>query len=201
MRFFFEKGILKSKETIDLILKDFVLLDTLVAATNRCLDALEAGNKIIFAGNGGSAADSQHLAAELVCRYKVDREGLAAVALTVDTSALTAIANDYGYEHIFARQLEAIGKKGDVLFAFSTSGNSENILNLVEKAKDMNIFTIGLTGGAGGRMKDLCNLVLTIPSQETSKIQEAHMMLGHLICEQIETHFYEKKRPSYQKAL
>ncbi len=193
MKSFFENGLLKSKETVDRILQDSLLLETLAEATKICISALETGAKILFAGNGGSAADAQHLAAELVCRYKVDRQGLPALALTVDTSALTAIGNDYGYEHLFSRQLEALGRKGDILFAISTSGNSKNILNLIERAKVMGVYVIGLTGATGGGMRDLCDKALCMPSHETSKIQESHIMLGHLICEQIENHFFQKE--------
>ncbi len=193
MKSFFETGFLKSKETVERILQDPALLGSLVEVTQTCIQALEAGGKILFAGNGGSAADAQHLAAELVCRYKVDRQGLPALALTVDTSALTAIGNDYGYDSLFSRQLEALGRKGDVLFAISTSGNSKNILTLIERAKEMGVYVIGLTGATGGRMKEMCDTLLCMPSHETSKIQESHMMSGHLICEQIEHHFFQKE--------
>ncbi len=151
-----------------------------------CEKSLQAGGKIIFIGNGGSAADSQHLAAELVGRYKKNRAGIAAIALTTDTSALTAIANDFGYDHVFSRQLEALGKKGDVLFALSTSGNSSNIIQAITTAKNIGITVVGLTGGSGGKMKNDCDYLLAVPSSETNHIQEMHIAIGHFICGALE---------------
>lgn len=145
-------------------------------AASMCIRALKRGNKILLCGNGGSAADCQHIAAEFTGRYKKERQGLAAISLTTDTSALTAIANDYGYEEVFARQIEALGKEGDVLIAISTSGRSGNILRAIATARDMGIETIGL----GGTMEaDLC---ITVASSDTARIQEVHMFIGHEIC-------------------
>ena len=151
-------------------------------AAEIIINALRDGNKIIFCGNGGSAADSQHLAAELMGRYLKDRDPLPALSLTVDTSALTAIGNDYGYEHTFSRQLRGIGSKGDVLYATSTSGNSRNVLEALKAAKDLGIYTIGITGSHGGKMTDHCDLLINVPSDKTNKIQEMHIVVGHYIC-------------------
>jgi D-sedoheptulose 7-phosphate isomerase len=154
--------------------------------------ALRAGKKILFAGNGGSAADAQHWAAELVSRFNYDRPGLPGIARTTDTSALTAIGNDYGYERVFARQIEALGTKGDVLFAISTSGNSKNILRAIEAAHVAGIEVIGLTGRKGGKMADGCTVCVRMPSDETPKIQEGHELLGHLICGLVEREMFPR---------
>jgi D-sedoheptulose 7-phosphate isomerase len=154
----------------------------LAAAGKRLIDALRAGNKILFCGNGGSAADSQHLAAELMGRYRRDRQPLAAIALTVDTSALTAIGNDYGFRDIFARQLAGIGRAGDVLVALSTSGSSENVVRALETARRLDIVTIGLTGENGGAMAGLCDICIQVPSADTAHIQEMHIAVGHILC-------------------
>lgn len=158
------------------------------------IDALSNGNKVIFCGNGGSAADSQHLAAELMGRYKVDRDPMAAISLTVDTSALTAIGNDYGYDQVFSRQLKGIGKKGDVLVGISTSGNSRNILDAFTVAKELGIRTVALTGESGGAMKSQADLCLNVPSSVTNNIQEMHIACGHLICGIVENHFCSKRQ-------
>lgn len=166
--------------------------DSIEKAVNLILDSLSSGGKVIFCGNGGSAADSQHLAAELMGRYLIDRHPLPAIALTVDSSALTAIGNDYGYENIFSRQLEGIGVSGDTLFAISTSGNSENVLNCVKTAKDNGINTIGLTGNSGGKIGDICDVLVSVPSSQTNKIQEMHIMVGHYICGIVESTLFNK---------
>ncbi len=154
------------------------------------IEALSVGNKVIFCGNGGSAADSQHLAAELMGRYKIDRAPLPALALTVDTSALTAIGNDYGYEKVFSRQLRGIGAEGDVLVGISTSGNSKNILDAFDVAKELGIRTAAFTGEGGGAMKEKADLCLTVPSSVTNNIQEMHIACGHIICGLVEKHFF-----------
>ncbi len=158
----------------------------IVRAAEVATTTLVAGGKVIFCGNGGSAADSQHLAAELMGRYKRDRAPMAALALTVDTSALTAIANDYDYDQVFARQLRGIGRNGDVLFALSTSGNSANVITALAVAREMGVITIGLTGADGGKMKDACDFCILVPSSETNHIQEMHIAVGHMICGLIE---------------
>jgi D-sedoheptulose 7-phosphate isomerase len=156
----------------------------------RCCAVLQAGNKILFAGNGGSAADAQHLAGELVSRLNFDRPGLAAFALTTDTSVLTAIGNDYGYERVFARQLNAVGVAGDVFFGISTSGRSPNVLRALEEARRKNLITVGLTGAIRGDMQPLCDYCISVPSSETPKIQEGHIILGHIICGLIEPELF-----------
>ena len=146
-------------------------------------EALKKGNKLLICGNGGSAADAQHLAAELTGRFKKERKGLAGLALTTDTSALTAIANDYGYEQVFSRQVEALGKKGDVLLLISTSGNSSNLLLAAKKAREMGIAILGLLGKGGGKARELCDFSIIVPSDNTPRIQEMHGLILHVICE------------------
>ena len=166
--------------------------DNISEAISKIYESLLGKNKIIFCGNGGSASDSQHLAAELVGRYKIDRDPLAAISLAVDTSALTAIGNDYGYEQVFSRQLAAIGNSGDVLVAISTSGESKNILRAVEMARDMQIFTIALTVEKKSSLSNVVNLSINVPSNETNHIQEMHIAIGQLICGVIEDKFFKK---------
>lgn len=156
--------------------------DSVVACGRVVVEALRAGGKVLLFGNGGSAADAQHISAELVGRFTVDRAPLAAIALTVDTSAITAIANDYGYEHVFDRQLRALGKPGDVAFAITTSGKSESILRAVRSAKAMGMKVVGLTGGAGREFAAMCDAAVIVPTRETARIQELHITVGHLIC-------------------
>ena len=158
---------------------------------NDILKALSLGKKIIFCGNGGSAADSQHIAAELVGRFKKNRSAIPAIALTTDTSIITAVANDFGYENIFSRQIEALGKAGDILVAISTSGNSKNILNAVHKAKEQNLSILGLTGKSGGALKNLADLCICVPSDEVNHIQEMHITIGHLVCSLVEENIKE----------
>jgi D-sedoheptulose 7-phosphate isomerase len=151
-----------------------------------CETALLNGNKLLFFGNGGSAADAQHLATEFAVRYAKDRRPMAAIALTTDTSALTAAGNDYGFEHIFARQIEAIGKPGDVAIGISTSGKSPNVLQALKIAKQQKISTIGFTGESGGDMNALCDVTLKIPSKTTARIQEMHITIGQMLCGALE---------------
>ncbi len=180
----------KSRKLVEAMAADAALRRQVQDAVARCVTELRRGNKILFAGNGGSAADAQHWAAELVSRFNYDRPGLAGIALTTDTSALTAIGNDYGSERVFARQLEALGRKGDLLFAISTSGNSKNILAVIESAHAIGIDVIGFTGRSGGAMAESCTICLHMPSDETPKIQEGHELLGHLICGLIEREMF-----------
>ena len=156
------------------------------AAAQMCVESLRAGGKIILCGNGGSAADSQHLAAELMGRFLVDRAPLPALALTVDTSALTAIGNDYGYEEVFARQLRGIGCAGDVLIGLSTSGTSKNVVRAFEAARDMEIGRVALTGQAASPMSDMADVAIRVPSGQTNHIQEMHIAAGHIICAIVE---------------
>ncbi|NLI11052.1 MAG: D-sedoheptulose 7-phosphate isomerase [Peptococcaceae bacterium] len=155
-------------------------------AVSLICSVISAGNKVMFCGNGGSAAEAQHLATELVSKFRLDRRGLAAVALTDNNSLLTAIANDYNSQYIFARQIEAIGKTGDVLVAISTSGNSKNVLEAINTSKHMGIHTIGLTGKGGGLMAGIVDCLLDVPSDDTPRIQETHIMIGHIICGLVE---------------
>jgi D-sedoheptulose 7-phosphate isomerase len=171
---------------------DTALHEQIVQAVDLCVSALRAGSKLLFAGNGGSAADAQHWAGELVSRFYFDRPGLPAIALTTDTSILTAIGNDYGYDYVFARQVEALGRDGDVLLAISTSGNSANIVRAIEAAHARGIKVIGFTGQGGGRMASLCDICLRMPSSETPKIQEGHEFAGHLLCGLIEHEMFAR---------
>jgi D-sedoheptulose 7-phosphate isomerase len=157
-----------------------------LAAAGLCIDAVAAGNRIMLCGNGGSAADAQHTAAELTGRFRRDRNGLPAIALTTDTSAITAIANDYGFEQIFARQVEALGRRGDVLVAISTSGASANVLAAVTRAAAIGMRTIALSGKDGGRLAADCEVALVIPAQDTERVQEGHIFLLHCLCAAIE---------------
>lgn len=164
-------------------------LSPLTEIVQLLLLAVHAGNKVILFGNGGSAADSQHIAAELVSRFRRDREALPAIALTTDTSILTSVGNDYSFEEVFARQIAALGRPGDVAFALSTSGNSPNVLKAVSKAKEKGLATVGFTGQHGGRLKDAVDICFRVPSQNTARIQEAHITAAHVICEIIEREF------------
>ncbi len=170
---------------------DAQLINTIADTADMCSAAFCEGNKILFCGNGGSAADAQHLAAELSGRFYFDREPLFAEALHVNTSYLTAVAIDYSYDEIFARLVKAKGRKGDVLFGLSTSGNSANIVKAFETANKLGLITVGLTGESGGKMKDLSDYLINVPSGDTPRIQEAHIMVGHIICELIEEKLFK----------
>ena len=164
---------------------------TIVAVADEIVRAFRRGNKILLFGNGGSAADAQHIAAEFTGKYLRDRDPLPAIALTTNTSSLTAIANDYGYEHIFVRQLKALVAEGDIVIGISTSGNSPNVLLAMEEAKRCGAITVVLTG-QGGKLKELADFVLAVPSKETPLIQEAHIMIGHIICQLVEEEMFGK---------
>ena len=163
-------------------------------AADATVAALKAGGKLMVAGNGGSAADAQHLAAEFVCRLADDRPAMRAIALTNNSSALTAISNDYGFERIFARQIEALGERGDIFFGISTSGNSPNVLRALELCRTMGIITIGLTGKSGGKMPPLCDYCLRIPSEVTMYIQQAHLALEHIFCLLVESRYFSAEQ-------
>ena len=156
----------------------------IVAATIK--EALKQGHKVMFCGNGGSAADSQHLAAEFVGRFQKERRGLPALALTVDTSILTAVGNDYGYDRVFERQVEALGNAGDVLIGISTSGNSGNVVAAVKLAKEKGIYCVGMTAAGGGKLADLCDECLAVPDKVTARAQEMHILIGHILCELVD---------------
>lgn len=153
------------------------------------LETIREGKKIILMGNGGSAADAQHIAAEFTGRYKIERRGLPAIALTTDTSALTAIGNDYGYNHVFDRQVEAIANKGDLLIGISSTGNSENVIEAFKKGKEIGCKSIGLSGKGGGLFNGNCDFNLVVPSQNTPRVQEMHILIGHIICQIIDNSF------------
>ncbi len=172
--------------------EDAAWLDRVREAATMIDAAIKAGGKVLLAGNGGSAADAQHIAAELVGRYKLERAALPAIALTTDTSALTAIGNDYGFEHIFERQVRALGRKGDVLIAISTSGRSPNILAAIEAARAHDMRVIGFTGPKGGDMANLCDVLLAAPGTDTATIQQLHMVAAHAICDAVEQAFAAK---------
>ena len=165
------------------------LTNAVAASAQLCIDCLKNGGKILLFGNGGSAADAQHIAAELVGRYKAARKGLPAIALTTDTSALTAISNDYGYDYVFNRQVEALANKGDVVIGISTSGRSANVISALKLASELNCKTIGFSGQDGGILKDICDINLIAPSEDTPRIQEIHIIIGHTICHLIDQEF------------
>lgn len=173
-----------------LILNDASFIARVQAAADVVVKSLKADGKIWFCGNGGSAADAQHLAAELSGRFYVDREPLPAEALHVNSSYLTAVANDYGYDVVYSRLLKGVGKKGDVLFAISTSGNSINIMNAIEVARERGITVVGMTGEKGGKMKEVCDILLNVPSNDTPRIQESHILLGHIVCQLVEEMYF-----------
>ena len=176
----------RTGELMQTMLADAELLRGTEQVAELCVSAIKAGNKVMFAGNGGSAADAQHLAAEMVGRLAYDRPGMAAMSLTTDTSILTAVGNDYGYDDVFRRQVEAVGAKGDVLIGISTSGRSKNLVKALAAARDMGIVTVGMTGQTGGDMRGLCDVCLRVPTTDTQKIQEAQIVLGHIFCGLIE---------------
>lgn len=163
--------------------------DKLNEASNTILQTLKNGNKILICGNGGSAADAQHIASELTGRYKTSRKALPCIALTTDTSALTSIGNDFGYEKVFSRQVEALANKGDLFIGISTSGNSQNIITALQTAKTLDCGTLGLSGNNGGDMNEFCDLNLIVPSFDTPRIQEMHILFGHIFCQLIDDEF------------
>ena len=178
---------------LGLMSADAELLATAGAVAQACMQALRAGGKLLFCGNGGSAADAQHLAAEFVSRFNYDRPGLAAVALTTDSSVLTAIGNDYGYECVFERQVQALGRSGDVLLGISTSGRSPNVLRALAAGRAMGLVTVGMTGNQREQIEALADLCIRIPSKLTPKIQEGHIVIGHAICARVEATLFPRK--------
>ena len=180
----------KSNAVLQKVITSEELQEQIKQASLIAIKALKNGGKLFFAGNGGSAADSQHMAGEYVSRFLFDRPGLSAIALTTDSSILTAIGNDYGYEKLFSRQLEALAKPGDVFFAYSTSGTSKNIISALKTAQTLGVITIGMTGEPGGVMRETCNTVIQVPSVSTPKIQELHLVIGHIICQLVERELF-----------
>ena len=172
------------------LLKNSELHKTIEQVAQLTTDALKKGNRVYFCGNGGSAADAQHLAAELSGRFYTDRHALRAEALHCNSSYLTAVANDYDFNMIYARLIEGIGDAGDVLIGLSTSGNSENIIKAFETAKEKSLITIALTGESGGKIKSICNYLINVPSSDTPRIQECHILIGHIICQMVEEKYF-----------
>jgi D-sedoheptulose 7-phosphate isomerase len=179
-----------SIDTKQRVLGDALLLRRIEEVTTVVVKAFRSGNKVLFCGNGGSAADAQHLAAEFSGRFYTDRDPLPSEALHVNTSYLTAVANDYSYDVVYSRLVKGMGKKGDVLIALSTSGNSVNIIKAVEQAHQIGMITVGFTGESGGKMKDLCDFLINVPSKDTPRIQETHIMIGHIICQLAEEQLF-----------
>ncbi len=190
MKEYIKDQIKKSYETKQAIYENEDLLNKIEDVAKRCVALYKTDKKTILAGNGGSAADAQHIAAELVGRYGFDRPSIPSLALTTDTSNLTAIGNDYGYDHVFSRQLEGMGQKGDIFIGISTSGNSVNIIKAFEAAKIKGITTVALTGRDGGEMAKIADVALVVPSDSTPRIQESHILIGHILCDIIEKEIF-----------
>ena len=187
-----KKSISESIQVKQNILENPELLSKISLVSQEIINAFKNDKKVLFCGNGGSAADAQHIAAELSGRFYFDREPLFAEALHVNTSYLTAVANDYSYDEVFSRLVKAKGRAGDILIGISTSGNSKNVIKATEVANEKGMITIGMTGKTGGKMKEICKYLINVPSTDTPRIQEAHIMIGHIICEIVEKVLFEK---------
>lgn len=192
MKEYIKNNIGESIEAKKKLLNDDRLLMVIEEVSRICIEAYEKGNKIMVCGNGGSASDAQHMAGELVGRYKLERAGIPALALNANTAVMTALGNDYDYDSIFAKQVVALGKKKDILFVISTSGNSKNTVLACEAAKKMGITTVALTGSSGGKLKELCDYIINVPSDNTPRIQEMHILVIHSICGLIEKELYSR---------
>ena len=192
MKEYIKKQIKDSYETKIRLMNDESIITTIQQVAELTIEAYKKGNKTLIAGNGGSAADAQHMAGEFVSRFYFDRPGLASVALTTDTSILTAIGNDYGYERVFARQIQANGNSGDIFFGISTSGNSPNIVAAIEECKQKGILTVGLVGEKSCKMDEICDYIIKVPSSETPRIQESHLLIEHMICALVEEAIFGK---------
>ena len=190
MKNYIKDQIKKSYETKQALYANEALLDVITEVASRCVALYKTDKKTILAGNGGSAADAQHIAAELVGRYGFDRPSIPSLALTTDTSNLTAIGNDYGYDQVFSRQLAGMGQEGDIFFGISTSGNSQNLINAFEVAKEKGITTVALVGKDGGKMAQMADFSIVVPSDSTPRIQESHILIGHIICDIIEKEIF-----------
>ncbi len=190
MKHLVQKQLAQSIATMQATLADLHIADTIATIAELTANAMQAGRKLLVAGNGGSAADAQHLVAEFVVRLSNNRPALRAIALTTDSSILTACANDFGFDQIFSRQIESLGQPGDVFLGISTSGNSPNILRALEQAREMDIITVGFSGSGGGQMRDLCDYNVIIPSTTTMNIQECHLALEHIFCMLVECHYF-----------
>jgi len=191
MKSYITAQIQETQQVMSTMLEDGAILARVESAAEACITALSNGGKVLLAGNGGSAADAQHIAGEFVSRFAFDRPGLPAIALTTDTSILTAIGNDYGYDKLFARQVQSHAQSGDVFIAYSTSGKSPNVVAALQEAKNRGVVCIGMTGNPGGPMKELCDHYLDVPSADTPKIQEGHAVLGHILCGLVERALFE----------
>ncbi len=192
MKEYIRSNIEESIETKKKLLNDERLLQVIEEVSRVCIETYEKGNKIMVCGNGGSASDAQHMTGELVGRYKLERAGIPAIALNANAAVMTALGNDYDYESIFAKQVAALGKNEDILFVISTSGNSENTVLACEAAKKMGIITVALTGNGGGKLGELCDFVINVPSDNTPRIQEMHILVIHSICGLIEKELYNR---------
>ena len=190
MKHVVQKHLAQSIATMQATLADLYIADTIVTIAEITANAMQAGRKLLVAGNGGSAADAQHLVAEFVVRLSSNRPALRAIALTTDSSILTAAGNDFGFDSIFARQIEALGQPGDVFLGIPTSGNSPNILKALRQARELDIITIGFSGNSGGQMRDLCDHNVIIPSDTTMNIQECHLALEHIVCMAVERFYF-----------
>lgn len=186
MKLFIADQVRKSYEIKQAIYADSELMESIRVVSMETVKTYRNGGKTLIAGNGGSAADAQHIAGEFVSKFYFDRPGLPSIALTTDTSILTAIGNDYGYEKLFSRQVQANGNEGDIFIGISTSGNSKNILDALKTCKEKGIATVGMTGAGGGEMAELCDYCIEVPSNETPRVQEAHILIGHIICSVVE---------------
>ena len=192
MNKYIENQVQESYKVTQEIYKDKKLMALIKSVALKMISIYKSGNKVLLAGNGGSASDAQHIAGELGSKFYFDRPGLAAISLVTDTSVLTAIGNDLGYENIFSRQIAANGVRGDMFIGISTSGNSENIIKALKECRKNNIITVGLSGNDGGKMKELCDYCICVPSIETPRIQENHIMIGHIICAVVEEELFGK---------
>jgi D-sedoheptulose 7-phosphate isomerase len=197
MKHVVQKQLAQSIATMQAVLADESISDTVVTIARLTAQALKSGNKLLVAGNGGSAADAQHLVAEFVVRLSENRAALRAIALTTDTSILTACGNDFGFDQVFARQIEALGQPGDIFLGISTSGNSPNLLNALHQARKQDLTTIGFSGSGGGKMRDLCDHNVIIPSTVTMNIQESHLALEHIFCMLTECFLFEKPATNF----
>lgn len=194
-----QKIINQINDSIDVkrsILSNDSMLEDIIKAATIVIDAYRNKKKTLLAGNGGSAGDAQHIAGEFVSRFNFNRPGLPSIALTTDSSIMTAVSNDYGFKQVFARQIQAQGSQGDVFIGISTSGNSENLIEALKACKEAGIYTIGLTGQTGGAMKEYCDICLKVPSTDTPRIQESHILIGHIICGLVEESLFGHLKPS-----
>ncbi|MGI3903296.1 MAG: D-sedoheptulose-7-phosphate isomerase [Janthinobacterium lividum] len=180
----------QTRDLMDAVARDASLIDAVEAAATALTGTLKAGGKMLIAGNGGSAADAQHIAGEIVGRFLFDRAPLAAIALTTDTSIITAVANDYGFDHVYERQVRGLGRLGDLFLGISTSGNSASIVRACAAARAMGITTVGLTGAGGGQLRDVCDILIRVPSERTYMIQQVHITIGHILCLQAEADIF-----------